>query len=519
MAVEAKLATFKKASDSVAMQSGLFHRIVASSFDLEAMGIGQASTNIMQLGKAFEDPAKGATALKKAGTLTAKDLEIVKRIQEVKGLTAAQSFLIEKLEAQAKGQAALKADPIKKMNVAWGEVSETVGKKLAPHLEQLGGRLAVVFDKMAMWIDRNPTFVKGVAIAGVALLALGFTAKLLSPAISLLTGVWGIAGKAVVLFGGKVSFANKLLMSTGIMLLITAIAVGAYLIITNWDKVSAFFIYLWVTVKGSFLAAWEWIKNMFLSYTPIGLVIRHWDKIKAFFATIWDNVKGNFLAAWEWIKNMLLTYNPVRLIFIIWDKVSAWFTDMWSRIKDIFLSHVDWVMGLGSRFVEAGKNIAISIWEGIKSMAHKPIEAITGITDKIMRFWPQSPAKEGALKNINRIRIVETISENIKAAPAIAAMRRVTNAIAYTETFKGNALRMQTFQYILPGGGGFLQQNQSRRKESSINPVQQRELVIGPVHFHFNNVGGDIVKQIDSKKREIVQVLKEAVRQVDRTRF
>ena len=99
---------------------------------------------------------------------------------------------------------------------------------------------------------------------------------------------------------------GKFLKANPILLAITAIAVGAYLIYKYWDQISAFFIKLWDGVKQVFSAAWQWIKEMFLNYTATGLVIKNWDKIKLFFSKLWSGIKNVFRATWEWIKNMFL---------------------------------------------------------------------------------------------------------------------------------------------------------------------------------------------------------------------
>ncbi|MDD3466028.1 MAG: phage tail tape measure protein [Campylobacterales bacterium] len=191
-------------------------------------------------------------------------------------------------------------------------------------------------------LNTNSTAVKvimgGIAAlvaTGLGLAALGgvmmITAKTLAIAkvgfVGVMTAVRGVAFAMNIL---RIAF-----LTNPIGLVITAIAVGAYLIITHWDKVKAFFI-------------------------------------------------GFFNAPLKTIKN------------------------------------------LGKEFFAAGKNIVNSIWQGMQSLAMKPVETIKSIAQKIRNFLPFSPAKEGALRDIHKIKLIETIAGSIKADPMVNAMRSVT---------------------------------------------------------------------------------------------
>jgi len=184
-----------------------------------------------------------------------------------------------------------------------------------------------------------------------------------------------------------VTTAGRFLLANPIILIATGIALAAVLIYKNWDKIGAFFTRLWQGVKTVFTRFWTSAKSLFLSYTPYGLVIKHWSKIVPMFGAVWNNVKKVFTATWQWIS------------------------------------------GLGKLFFDAGKNIVTSIWNGIKALAHKPVEAIKNMVGKIRKFLPFSPAKEGPLKDIHKIRLVETIAQSINARPLIDAWHNVTGKL------------------------------------------------------------------------------------------
>jgi hypothetical protein len=78
----------------------------------------------------------------------------------------------------------------------------------------------------------------------------------------------------------------------------------------------------------------------------------------------------------------------------------------------------------------AGANIVKAIASGIWSAITFPQHAIEAVLTKIRAYLPFSPAHEGPLRNLNRMRIVETMAETIRPGPALAAIRRTAAAIA-----------------------------------------------------------------------------------------
>lgn len=162
-----------------------------------------------------------------------------------------------------------------------------------------------------------------------------------------------------------------------------------------------------------------------IAILALSLIITNWDKIKVWFLRLWDNVKRIFRAAWGWIKNMLLTFTPAGLIFKYWGPITGYFSGVWQNVKNIFSNSLKWLMNLGGLFWNAGKNIILSIWSGMKSLINKPIEAVKSMVGKIRNLLPFSPAKEGPLRDIHKIRLVETIAESVKPNALINKMRNV----------------------------------------------------------------------------------------------
>lgn len=104
----------------------------------------------------------------------------------------------------------------------------------------------------------------------------------------------------------------------------------------------------------------------------------------------------------------------------------------WSTLKQpgFFRDLKNWIKDetLLGQLYQGGKNLVLSVWQGMKTMAMKPIAVIKDIAQKIRNHLPFSPAKEGPLRDIHRIRLVETIADSIKPGPMVNAMRGATAA-------------------------------------------------------------------------------------------
>jgi len=405
MATQAKIATFNKVSDASARMAGIFDRATQAAFDMASAGFGEADQNAVQLGKALQDPVNGINALRRSGiTFSDAEKKKIKILVESNKTLEAQKIVLAAVEKQVGGVAKATADPVQVMQTAWSEVTEEIGKKLMPYVQQFAAWLTTFIPMVINWVDANSKLITTIAAVGAALLVVGTVSKIVS----------------------------AILATNPIVLIIMGIVAAAILIYTYWEPIKTFFSAVWNHVKSVFNSAWEFIKNIFLHYTPVGLVINNWSKITAFFTGLWEKVKHLFVATWEWIKNIFINYTPAGLIIKYWAPITDWFTNMWDKIKNIFSSAWDWIMNLGNKFFDAGTNIIVNIWNGIKSMIDKPIEAIKEMATKIRAYLPFSPAKEGALRDLHKVKIVETIAATIKAQPAINAMKNVTGAIAGT---------------------------------------------------------------------------------------
>lgn len=243
-----------------------------------------------------------------------------------------------------------------------------LGAGLAPILKPIGEMIGTVAGNIKVWLSNNPAMAKFISMV-VALVGVFFT---LLGAVKIIQGI---------------RIAMQLLNLT--------------------------------------LAANPFILLASVAILAISLIYANWGKIKAWFSKLWASVKQIFVSVWTGIKTYLLYFTPVGLIYKYWDKIVGFFSGLWGRVRGVFLGMVRWVGSLGQMFFNAGRNIVKSIGEGIKSLAMWPINKIKEMVGKIRNLLPFSPAKDGPLRDIHRIRLVETIAESIKPASLINKMKNV----------------------------------------------------------------------------------------------
>ena len=190
-----------------------------------------------------------------------------------------------------------------------------------------------------------------------------------------------------------------------------------------------------MAVQASFLVLGNAIRivNAALLMNPIGLVIAaiiaavaliyyYWEPIKDFFIKLWDGIRSATTNAWNGIKNFFTKtlaniLNAVKRLFS--DSVNAVKTKMNNTkevIQDAFQWVLDFILGLGIKFFDAGKNIVTSIADGIKSAINKVTDAIGDITAKVRDYLPFSPAKEGPLRDLNKLDFGGPIQDSLKAS-------------------------------------------------------------------------------------------------------
>lgn len=291
-------------------------------------------------------------------------------------------------------------------NTSWTNAFAAIGSAAAVPLTKLNILLNKVAVHLRIFVNNH---------SGITKLALGFI-SLLSAAL-LLGGAFKIlrvALKVGDMFLG-ISKALKWLRIAFVM-----ISPGL------WAVVSA--TWAWTAALLANPITWIIIGIAALVAAVIWLAVK-WKPLGDFFRTLWDLIKAIFKAGIAVIKYLFLNFTPLGLVFKHWDKLAPYWNKIWNNVKEIFTGVVNFIFGLGSKFFEAGKNIIMMIGHGIKEGAKYAVDAMTNAMKKVRNLLPFSPAKDGPLRDIHRIRLIETIAENIKPNILLDKMRTVASAI------------------------------------------------------------------------------------------
>jgi hypothetical protein len=137
-AAQAKILTYSAVGKSAGKMGGIFDRTTQAAIDMAATGFGTVEGNADTLGKALSNPIKGLAALQKQGFVytESQKKQFATWIKAGK-LHKAQEFILRDIESQMKGVAAATADPMKQLENAIGQVTDSIGEQFLPILDKL----------------------------------------------------------------------------------------------------------------------------------------------------------------------------------------------------------------------------------------------------------------------------------------------------------------------------------------------------------------------------------------------
>ncbi|ECV1145181.1 hypothetical protein ELD99_12400 [Salmonella enterica subsp. enterica] len=197
--------------------------------------------------------------------------------------------------------------------------------------------------------------------------------------------------------GRAVLFIGRALLMNPIGLLITGIAVAAYLIYRYWEPIKGFFTRLWTGIEN------------------IGTQI--WSSITGFFTDRWQEIQTAFDGGLLGIGELIINWSPLGLFYKAFAGVLSWFDidlpknftdfgkniidgltkgikDKWNSVKDTFKDLTDGIKGFftdeteihsPSRvFMGYGNYLVEGLQLGINNTAWKAQQAARGLADKVM---------------------------------------------------------------------------------------------------------------------------------------
>ncbi|OKP03938.1 phage tail tape measure protein [Xenorhabdus eapokensis] len=202
---------------------------------------------------------------------------------------------------------------IKNLRSAWEDIGITLYDSVKEPLRDIFQKATDIMRSIGKWAKANPELTKKItmiaiglgvilAVFGAITLAL---AALLGPLamVKFSLSVLGIKGAGSILklgsafsaVGKVLSWLRVLVLTNPLLLIIGLIALGAYLIWKNWDKLGPWFKKLWDNISNYVSTAWASIKQKIVSkWGEIKAdILARWDTIKTYISNKWDEIVEN----------------------------------------------------------------------------------------------------------------------------------------------------------------------------------------------------------------------------------
>ncbi|EMW3785900.1 phage tail tape measure protein [Salmonella enterica] len=188
--------------------------------------------------------------------------------------------------------------------------------------------------------------------------------------------------RGLMVAGRAILFIGRALMMNPIGLLITGIAIAAYLIYRYWEPISGWFKARWEEIKTAFSGGIGGVCELIINWSPLGLFYKAFAGVLSWFDI---DLPKNFT---DFGKNII-------------DGLTKGIKDKWKSVKDTFKDLTDGIKGFftgevriqsPSRvFMGYGGYIVEGLQLGINNTAWKAEQAAKGLAAKIMPDGLRSP--------------------------------------------------------------------------------------------------------------------------------
>ncbi|EGL0604098.1 phage tail tape measure protein [Salmonella enterica] len=329
----------------------------------------------------------------------------------------------------------LKGDYAKRLNdplvvmrgfqVSASELAMSIGDQLVPAFVGLTREAVRWMNRASAWVKAHPQMVRNIAalaagllvFKGVMVIARLALNLVLSPLVSFITlvqrisaawmlfrGAIGSGGmlrriassawsltrvlgtglyRGVMLVARAILFMGRAMMMNPIGLIITGIAIGAYLIYRYWGPISAWFKDRWNDIKTALSGGIGGISALIINWSPLGLFYKVFAGVMKWFGV---DLPANFTDFGRNIINGL-----VSGIQNTWETTKQTISDLGDNIKDWFKEKLG-IHSPSRVFMDYGDNIVQGLTIGINRSAPGAGKTVDGLGSSLRPRLPSLPA-------------------------------------------------------------------------------------------------------------------------------
>lgn len=236
----------------------------------------------------------------------------------------------------------------------------------------------------------------------------------------------------------------------------------------------------------------------------VALVIyKYWKPIAGFFKGLWQGLVEGLKPLMPLFKQIETAIEPIlkpiKAVFNWFKKLIQPVEDtggkaeaMGVRVGKAIAGIIVKLTELVAKAFECGRKITSMLAEGIMSGLAKVKNCIVKVAQVIRDHLPHSPAKTGPLKDLNKVKIVETIASTIKPMP-------LKNAMTKTLSFMTNGtLNVSKGQIGTSSGTSFVVQY---NPTITISGTESKEEFVKLLKRHKDEVVNIMRREFERKER------------------
>lgn len=322
------LLTFTNLQNRAGDGNDIFDQATKTMVDMAAALGTDASGSAIQLGKALNDPVNGISALTRVGvTFTEEQKAQIKAMQAAGDIAGAQKVILAELSKEFGGSAEAQATATDKMKVAFGNLQEQIGAKLAPVIDALATWIVEVgipaFERMAGWVQEHWP-----QISATVSEVMGRVRAVIEEVLGAIEAFWRTWGGTITRFlegwwaAARQQIEGAMNVIRGVIDLVLGLIQG------DWGRV-------WDGIKKILDGAWTYLNglvdqaiNVLRTIIEVGMRLvagvfdAAWDAIKSAFGAAWDGLKGLVREGVDWIWDTLSGL-PGRIVGLTFAFASA----------------------------------------------------------------------------------------------------------------------------------------------------------------------------------------------------